>query len=407
MRRGHRLAATADLRVLEITEGDRTASLGLNTTQAAELAARKVGSVSPLPDGQWRVSGIQKVGVIRFDGIELRINPKTPIARLFTLLARGNQWGEWFDEEVLLSAADDLLPSIAEVLGRWGERVLRGGILQGYREERSAEPFIRGRWIVAEQIRRRRGMPLPAELAYDEYTTDIAENRIVRSAARRLLAVGGLPRQTRARLHRIDMRLANVELVTRGVPLPDVQFDRRNGRYRPLVAIAQLVLGHGALEYVGGETTASGHLLNVAKVFEDFVAAEITRHASPFGGEILTQYASYLDHGGHVTIKPDLVWRHGGTTRAVFDAKYKIVHDDRYPNADIYQMLAYCVRHGVTKGHLIYAEGPELPAAISIRTAGADAPPVTVFCHAIDLSVSMPQLEARLAAIAATAFGVS
>lgn len=401
------MAATTEVRVLEVIEGDRTASLRLTTAQAAALAARKVGSVSPLADGQWRLSGVQKVGLIRFDGVELRISPKTPIARLFTLLARGNQWGEWFDEDVSLSVADELLPSVAEVFGRWAERALMAGALQGYREERSAEPFIRGRWIVAEQIRRRRGMPLPAELAYDEYTTDIAENRIVRAAARRLLAVGGLPRQTRARLHRTVRRLADVASLTRGVPLPDVRFDRRNERYRAVIALARLVLGQGALEYVGGETAASGHLINVAKIFEDFVAAEVTRHAAPFGGVVLPQQASYLDLGAHVTIKPDLVWRRDGAIRAVFDAKYKIVHDDRYPNADIYQMLAYCVRHGLTQGHLIYAEGDPLPTSISIRAAGTDDPPVTVFCHSIDLSTPMAQLEARLAAITESALALA
>lgn len=397
------MPATSDLRALEVTEGDRDASLSLSMAQASWLAARKIGSVSPRSDGEWRVTGIQKVGVIRLDGLELRIRPKTPIARLLTLLARGNQWGEWFDEDIALSATDDLLPSLAEAFGRWAERVLRGGVLQGYREYRSAEPFIRGRWLVAEQIRRRRGMPLPAELAYDEYTTDIAENRIVRSAARRLLAVGELPRETRARLHRIDMRLANVGLLTRGLPLPGIRFDRRNGRYRPVIALARLVLGHEALEYLDGDVSGAGHLLNVARIFEDFVAAEVTRHAAAFGGEVQAQHASTLDHGGHVTIKPDLVWRRGGNVRAIFDAKYKVVHDERYPNADIYQMLAYCVRHGLAEGHLIYAEGSTLPSEIAVRSAGSGVAPVTVLCHAVDLSLPMPELEARLARITARA----
>src|SRR3546814_9160852 len=55
----------------------------------------------------------------------------------FYLLSRGNQWGEWFDEDAFLSTSDTLYAVIAEVFGRWGERVLRAGVLQGYEERRS------------------------------------------------------------------------------------------------------------------------------------------------------------------------------------------------------------------------------------------------------------------------------
>lgn len=392
-------------RRVDVTEGDRDATLELTVAQAAAFAARGIGSVTPLPSGRWRISGIRKVGVVRLDDMEVHVHPKTPIARLFTLLSRGKQWGEWFDENVDLSQTDQLLPSIAEVFGRWGDRVLRAGVLQGYREHRAAEAFIRGRWLVTEQISRRRGMPLPAELIYDEYTTDIPANQIARSAARRLLALGGLPVRTRARLHRIDMRLASVAVLPRGIPLPDVEFDRRNAYYRPLLELARLVLQEESLEYAGGRTSASGFLLNVAKIFEDFVTAEFARHARTVGGRIIPQFATTLDYGGHITIKPDLVWRRDGVVRAVLDAKYKVVHNDSFPNADIYQMVAYCVRHNIPEGHLIYAEGEEVPVEIAVRSEGVDGPPIRVMGHAVDLSLPMPKLEARLSGIAARAFG--
>ncbi len=393
------MPTTSSIRVVEVTEGAPWATLRVSIEQAAEIAALKIGSVSPLPNGEWRITGIRKVGVIRIGDTELRIRPKTPIDRLFYLLSRGNQWGEWFDEDALLSTTDTLHAVMADVFGRWGERVLRGGVLQGYEERHSAEPFIRGRWLVTEQIGRRFGMPLPAELQYDEYTTDIAANQLVRSAARRLLSFGSVPSHARARLHRIDRRLANVNLLTRGDDLPTIRFDRRNERYRPLIALARLVLGNESLEYLEGASSASGYLLNVAAVFEDFVAAEVARHAAASGGEVVSQHVSRLDLMGHVTIKPDLVWRRGGRIRAVFDAKYKIIKNDAFPNADVYQMLAYCIRHNVPEGHLIYAEGEPIPQEIAVQSAGVDGAVVRIYGHAVDLSCPPLEIEARMKAI--------
>lgn len=388
-----------DVRAVEVFEGDPWATLRLSIEQAASLAALKIGSITPVPGGEWRITGIRKAGVVRIDDIELRIHPKVRIDRLFYMLARGNQWGEWFDDETSLSTADGLSTAIAEVFGRWGEKVLRSGVLQGYRAQRSAEPFIRGRWLVSEQISRRFGMPLPAELAYDEYTTDIPENRLVRSAARRLLASSGIPSHARARLHRIERRLANVDLLTRGRALPHVEFDRRNERYRPLIALARLVLDSESLEHLDGTTSASGYLLNVATVFEDFVAAEVGRHARGHGGEIVSQQVSKLDIAGHVSIKPDLVWTSGGRVRAVLDAKYKIVKNDALPNADIYQMLAYCVRHSVPEGHLIYADGDSIPKEIAVQASGADGALIRIYGHAVDLSRPPGEIEAQMAGI--------
>ena len=121
--------------------------------------------------------------------------------------------------------------------------------------------------------------------------------------------------------------------------------------------------------------------------------------ALQYGGEIVSQHVSdHLDLAGHVRIKPDLVWRSEGRIRAVFDAKYKIAKSDAYPNADVYQMLAYCIRHNVPEGHLIYAEGDDIPQEIDVRREGSDEAVVRVHGHAVDLS-RPPPYEAQVGAI--------
>lgn len=48
------------------------------------------------------------------------------------------------------------------------------------------------------------------------------------------------------------------------------------------------------------------------------------------------------------------MWR-GGQIAAIIDAKYKRLVDKRFPNADAYQMLAYCTAFGLEQGFLVYA----------------------------------------------------
>ena len=370
----------ADGRAIDLREaaGETLVSMPMET--ASTIARLGIASLAPTASGEWRVTGVSKVGVVRLGHIEVRIEPKVPLNRLFYLLARGNEWGTWFQDNVHLDTIDDLYPAIADAFATLAERVLRAGVLRSYRQMRSAEPAIRGKWLVAEQIRTRYGMPLPAELEYDEFTIDIAENQMVRSAARRVVQFPGLPSDLRARLLRLDLQLGEVSVLARGRSLPSVHFDRRNERYRPALALAELILTNGSLDHRVGGTNATGFLIDLPRVFEKFVETEVTRAARPYKGTVLPQWGTPLDHDGQVHIKPDLVWHHDGRVRAVFDAKYKAEKPAGFPNADVYQMLAYCVRHELSTGHLIYAAGNDVPARYTITKAG-----IEIYCHSLAL----------------------
>ncbi|MGY2900086.1 hypothetical protein ACVKXF_002740 [Curtobacterium sp. PvP017] len=71
----------------------------------------------------------------------------------------------------------------------------------------------------------------------------------------------------------------------------------------------------------------------------------------------MSQYQSTLDVEGTVKIAPDLVWLVDGEVRACIDVKYKVEKHGQYPNADLYQMAAYCRKYGLGEGRLVYAAG--------------------------------------------------
>jgi 5-methylcytosine-specific restriction enzyme subunit McrC len=102
---------------------------------------------------------------------------------------------------------------------------------------------------------------------------------------------------------------------------------------------------------------------------------------SSHGGQVVAQAHHYLDVAGRVALRPDIVWRVNGSAAAVIDAKYKAEKPSGYPNADLYQLLAYCTVLGLPVGHLVYAAGNEEAARHVVRQAG-----IEIVCHALDLA---------------------
>jgi 5-methylcytosine-specific restriction enzyme subunit McrC len=122
-------------------------------------------------------------------------------------------------------------------------------------------------------------------------------------------------------------------------------------------------------------------------VFEDFLTAALTRAFVPHGGHCGSQESHYLDVAARVRMKPDIVWRRDGSAAAVIDAKYKAEKPSGFPDADLYQMLAYCTALGLPDGHLVYAKGNEVEVSHTVRNAG-----VRIHAHTLDLAAPPPDL---------------
>ena len=187
--------------------------------------------------------------------------------------------------------------------------------------------------------------PLPVEVRYDEFTDDILENRLVRAATARLGAMPLRSGEARRGLGWTAGMLDNVSPVE--FPrhsVPEVDFDRLNEHYREVVALSRLVLRHSAFESGRGEVRASGFLMDMNKVFQEFVTVALREAIGLSESVFRERQVDSLDVDGRVHLKPDLTWWLGGRCVFVGDAKYKNVTGERVPNADLYQMLAYVTR---------------------------------------------------------------
>lgn len=377
---------------ITLREYGNAVSVPLDVTAGrALIASRMLDSVAPDPErpGHWRLRAGSRVGAVRLPGgTVLRIAPKTPVGRLFFLLGfsldPGGAWRDSREGTVDTGAHEDVVPALAYAVERQIDGALRQGVLQGYREVTESASVVRGRIREAEQIRRHFGRTPPVEIVYDAYTADTAENRILRAATDRLLRLPSVPGTVRRRLAHQRARLADAGPLVRGQELPRWQPSRLNARYQPALHLAEAVLRGTSPEHRTGELALDGFLLDMNKLFEDFVTVALRGALREHGLTARLQDKHHLDSARQVLMKPDLVvyGADGRTPVAVVDAKYKTEKADGYPNADLYQALAYATVLGLREAHLVYAAGRLPERTTEVRGTGG----LRLLQHSLDLS---------------------
>ena len=370
----------------------------LTPEQGRSLAGSGVVTAAPSPyrPGAWQIGPAGKVGAAMVGGIEIHIKPKVPIARLLFLVGYARHAAAWRPETVPVAEAADLVPVVAQALWRQTEWAIHQGLLPGYILVEESSQVLRGRLRESEQLRRHHGLPLPLEIQYDEFTIDIPENRILRMACERMLAVPLVDAQSQRMLRRLLRDFSDVTPLHRGEQVPGWQATRLNARYHAALRLAELVLRATSVEHESGTVAVNGFLLDMPRLFEDFVTVALREVLeSAYGGRVDDQDQNHFDEAGQVRLRPDIVWKIRGSAVAVIDAKYKAEKTAGYPNADLYQLLAYCTVLGLHSGHLIYAKGNEEPARHVVRRSG-----IEIFSHAVDLEQPPDELLAGMTDLA-------
>jgi 5-methylcytosine-specific restriction enzyme subunit McrC len=389
---------------IELTEVGPDAECRLTAEQGRRLARSGVVRAVPSPyDPQsWLIGPAGKVGAARIGDVEVRVTPKLAIARLLFLVGYALHGAAWRPEDVALPEAPGLVPVMAQVLWRQAERAVHQGLLPGYVTLEETSYVLRGRLRETEQLHRHHGLPVPLEIRHDEFTVDIAENQILRTACERILHVPGVDAESALRLRRLLRSFADVTPLDRRDSVPSWQPTRLNARYHTALRLAELVIRATSVEQGTSGVTVNGFLLDMPKLFEDFVTVGLREAlVAAYGGRVEDQDPHYFDEAGQVLLLPDIVWKLRGAALAVVDAKYKAEKPAGYPNADLYQLLAYCTVLGLDRGHLVYAKGSEEPAYHVVRRSG-----IKIICHAVDLdaepAVLLNQMEDLASHIAAS-----
>ena len=331
--------------------------------------------VTPSPDdaGEYVLRASSYVGAVNVGDLAVVVRPKIPIDRVMFLIAYAMDPSNWRRDPFELARDEDVLEAIALAFAHRTRQAIRRGLLRGYRREEDALNTVRGRIRFGDQIGRRFDLPLPIEVAFDEFTEDIEKNRLLRTAIQRLshtfLRSEGARREVR--ILRPAFSMVGLGSYRRGV-LPEIRYTRLDEHYRPAVELARLIIENSSLELLHGRVAGAAFFIDMNQVFEKFLYVALKESLGLPEGQWQHEAEIMLDEGARIRMKPDLSWwrsgpeRHGLRPVFVGDAKYKKPAGG-FEHGDIYQMLAYCTAAGLPSGMLVYAAGEGDPGTYRIR----------------------------------------
>ena len=370
--------------------------IALNREQRAALADAHIEVAAPEEEGDaWILRPSSKIGALQLDDLSIVVRPKIPIDRVMFLVVYSldpREWQKWFN----LEPAAGLLESIIPAFTHHTHRAIRRGLLQGYRREEEALHTVRGRVRFNDQINRRLGVPLPIEVTYDEFTEDIEENRLLKTALHRLAHLPVRSERARKDLNALRPTFNTVEIGDYRRGTPELRYTRLNSHYRPAVELARLIIENSSLELFHGQVTGASFMLDMNAVFEKFLFTALREALKLSGREWQSQARLTLDKDGKVALYPDLSWWGDGRCRFVGDAKYKRLAPAGFQHADLYQMLAYCTAADLPSGMLVYPRGESDTGQYRIKHSGK-----TIEVDSLDLEGEPDDILSEINCIAA------
>jgi 5-methylcytosine-specific restriction enzyme subunit McrC len=356
-------------------------------------------------NGTFDLTPSSDIGVVGLSDRTVVIQPKVAISRVLFLISYALDPVRWQDSEAEFDSAPNLLEGMAALYLRALRNALRRGLLQGYREHEDSLTTIRGRIRFDDQVRRRFGASVPAEVRFDEFTEDTDLNRLLFAAVARL---GRLPIRSRSIREGLAAGAStfadSVALVDHDPGrLPNFRWTRLNRHYKPAADLARLIIASTSLELGADERRATGMTVDMNVVFEEFLRAAL-REALGLGSSEFPSGDDVrplsLDVADRIRLRPDLSWWRGNQCLFVGDAKYKRTFASGVNHPDLYQLHAYIKALGLDSGLLIYAAGEA--SAVAHRLA--DGTKLRV--ESLKLETSPTEILAAVGAFAATILAV-
>ena len=313
---------------------------------------------SPKTGYQWELTARGWVGYIPLaPDLGFSLQPKVSLGNLFRMLEYAYRLKsfEFLDDLVGCQSLEAFYERLANVLAK---RVLdraRKGFYRAYLPENERLPYVRGRLDVRHVMRK----PWSAKLHchYEEHTPDVEENQILAWTLGCIARSHMCSRRVQPTVRRAYQSLRGVALPQSFSPQDCVGrlYNRLNDDYHPMHALCRFFLEHSGPTHEMGDRTVLPFLVNMARLFELFVAEWLKAHL-PEGLLLRVQEKVDVGEENVMRFSIDLVLTDAGTgeTYCVLDTKYKA--KGRPDQSDVNQVIAYAEIKGCHNAVLIYPE---------------------------------------------------
>ena len=244
------------------------------------------------------------------------------------------------------------------------ETLARAGLARRYVPVEESLPFLRGRILFREQLRRNVADQARFHVAHDELSVNRPANRLIHSALARL-APGVRSGENRQLLREIKATFADVpEAADLHADWRKHHVDRSMRHYRQVMQWVGLFLFDRGLATFSGRHVNLSLLFNMEQVFQDFVTKCFRRFQDCYrvAAESPQKCLAKTDGNDVFTMKPDLSLTQGEQVVFILDAKWKEIQarsDDLkhgIDQRDMYQLYAYGKRYGCRAVALVYPQ---------------------------------------------------
>lgn len=238
-------------------------------------------------------------------------------------------------------------------------RLIRRRVKSGYVAQEANIPVIKGKLCISQQIRHNAVHAERFYVEYDEYLTDIPENRLIKASLCRL--------KTLSRSYRSQQRIKQYLFA-----LDEIQVSHNYAQdfsrctrsrlmedYDLLLQWCRVILYNKSFSNYQGATIAYSLMFPMERVFQDYVSNMIRSSEWFDDFDVRLQESQYylFNEPKAFKLEPDIVLRNQETT-IIVDTKWKILNPGSVRwgvgEQDMYQMHAYCRRYRSKRAVLIY-----------------------------------------------------
>ena len=237
----------------------------------------------------------------------------------------------------------------------------RHGLARRYVPVEDNLPFLRGRLLFREQLRKNLTNRARFFVAHDEFNANRPANRLIRSTLSRLRR--SVRNDANRQLLR-ELSDAFSDVPSSTDPATDWRrhsVDRTMQHYKPVMAWVRLFLfGEGLATYRGKHENQS-LLFPMEEIYEDFVTHSFRRWQSEYGVRAQGPQRPLARSPKAFWMKPDITLQKGRDNRFILDAKWKRLKSKTedgekrgISQVDMYQLYAYGKRYGCETVALVY-----------------------------------------------------
>ncbi|MFM2064933.1 MAG: hypothetical protein RLZZ507_4604 [Cyanobacteriota bacterium] len=309
---------------------------------------------TPKTGNKWKLTAKGWVGYIPLNHeFALKINPKVPIKNLFRMLEYAYNLKSFNFLQGLMNcdSVEDFYNQLAYILAEKIIERCRKGLYRSYLPKTKKLTSVRGRLNVQEIVKKPWDVKL--QCTFQEHTADIIDNQILFWTLFHIGHSGYCSEKVsqivRKAYHAMQGMVSLQPCTSKDCI--ERNYHRLNNDYYTLHQLCRFFLDNSIPSHEHGKNTSLPFLVNMAKLYEMFVAEWLRANLPPHL-TLKTQERIVIDK--NIYFQTDLIIydKTDFTPKYILDTKYK--NPEHISNDDLYQVAFYALSKHCPEAVLVY-----------------------------------------------------